>query len=132
MCFELLMCTLPICRSVLCVLKVKGMSVRVTLMLSLMSEKPTSIFILTYLMMLQPAGSMSSIWSDHKFSKLTFRPQFSKLTILPQWVQSFLIVVYEGILGVLDDGVSFISGIVMISSCVSYFSCFSYASALPL
>ena len=50
MCFELLMCTLPICRSVLCVLKVKGMSVRVTLMLSLMSEKPTSIFILTYLL----------------------------------------------------------------------------------
>ena len=61
MCFELLMCTLPICRSVLCVLKVKGMSVRVTLMLSLMNEKPTSLFILTYLMMLQPAGSMFSM-----------------------------------------------------------------------
>ena len=127
MCLELLMCTLPICCSVLCVLKVKGMSVRVTLMLSLISEKPTSLFILTYLL-----NDVTARRFNVLYGRIINFNKYHKLTIRPQWVQSFLIVVYEGILGVLDDGVSFISGIVMISSCVSYFSCFSYPSALLL
>ena len=47
------------------------------------------------------------------------------------WFLSFLIVVYDGILGVPDDGVSFVSCIVMISAYVPCMSCFSSLFLTP-